>query len=124
MNAPRNLSIRKASPHPWGELRIVMDVADQFCLPPRRSGAPWSRERDEALERLFALGLSFDLIASLLGETRNATIGRAWRIGLDESERPIGIARRTRLDQRGRDWLCASTSRRRVPRREVLRVVS
>lgn len=46
----------------------------------------WDTESEQMLRRLFEAGLSFRDIAGKLGVSRNAALGKAYRLGLGERE--------------------------------------
>lgn len=46
----------------------------------------WDTESEQMLRRLFEAGLSFRDIADKLGVSRNAALGKAYRLGLGERE--------------------------------------
>ena len=48
----------------------------------------WTTERDDRLRAMRAEGMSFSIIAGLLGCGRNSAIGRAHRIGIVAAPRP------------------------------------
>jgi hypothetical protein len=51
----------------------------------------FSPREDRILEALFDRGFSYgEIAAHLPGRTRAMVAGRAWRLGLDSSERPAG----------------------------------
>lgn len=50
------------------------------------SALGWDTETEQMLRNLFAQGLSFRDIADKLGVSRNAALGKAYRLGLGERE--------------------------------------
>ena len=59
----------------------------------------WTTERIAALRSSWAIGLSPAQIAGALGVTRNAVIGKAWRLGLAD-RRVMRKARKPRPEHR------------------------
>jgi GcrA cell cycle regulator len=59
----------------------------------------WTTERIAALRSSWAIGLSPAQIAGALGVTRNAVIGKAWRLGLCD-RRVMRQARKPRPEHR------------------------
>lgn len=56
------------------------------------TGEPWTKEREELLRKLWNEGYSGGRIAKELGGlTRNAVVGKAWRIGLRRDPETISI---------------------------------
>ena len=59
----------------------------------------WTQARVETLRSSWAIGLSAAQIAGALGITRNAVIGKAWRLGLAD-RRVMRKARKPRPEHR------------------------
>ena len=59
----------------------------------------WTQARVETLRSSWAIGLSAAQIAGALGVTRNAVIGKAWRLGLCD-RRVMRKARKPRPEHR------------------------
>jgi GcrA cell cycle regulator len=81
-----------------------------------RISTVWTPERDEALRRLHAEGLSASQIAIELdcGLTRNAVIGRTHRLGLSRAARPKPEKTRPRPRQAGGDYTIAGRINRKL----------
>lgn len=88
----------------------------------KRAGSPWNPERDAELERLWLGKVPARQIAEELGDgiTKNAVIGRVWRIGLPTRRgRPAPGTRNCRvcsanLDRTNRSGYCKNHWRSRL----------
>jgi GcrA cell cycle regulator len=67
----------------------------EAAAPASRDHGPWSTEAVQTLTRLWREGdLSASQIAQRLGVTRNAVLGKAWRLGLSSTRpKPVRIPR-------------------------------
>lgn len=63
---------------------------------------PWAPERVKKLGLLCARGLSYTAIGRVLGCSRNAVIGKAMRLGIDNGHRKDGSAPRVPRERRAR----------------------
>ena len=87
-----------------------------------RIDATWSSERLEALQRCFEAGLSCSQIASEIGLTRNAVIGKLNRLGLSRPK--DAISRQLKGIRTARPMRLSQPSRRTIfNQHEVLKAV-
>lgn len=72
-------------------LQIPTSEQPPFLLP-RTPDSPWTEERVEILRRLAIEGYSSSQVADELGLSRNAVIGKAYRLGIPLSGKKSGMS--------------------------------